>query len=398
MGPIFDYTLEERLCCLRDNIRHGECIECKEAQLCRLEARVSHYNYGKRKREVPANGKEIFFDVEEPEFYPFGKKHKYTDNGDSQSALEEKRLVGLIDSDQSKAWESEHQSSSASKPESKRTISTEITTDTGQADALSKYKSRRHDSKNKRQRIHSVKTSDDAYKTTILDVDLSTLNAQKSCLMEPKSTTQTVVQVAVAAKIKETPLSVSSSDEPSTVDESKEDPKTDISLNECVTKDAMQQDAPIIEQNISESSGKALDEPFKADQPTTQASSDFNKPESKEIFGASTLQKLNFSMPVGNPLFAPKAIDASQFCVDNKPSTFVFGAQSTAPPTPPVQFTPTISPMPNPINQPQVPQFNIPGFADAQLMPPVAPGTNTFAVNAFPRAKRGGLRYRGGRR
>lgn len=249
----------------------------------------------------------------------------------------------------------------------------------------------------KKQRISSdTQRSVYDYATRITDVDLATLKAHKECVTEPEADEQVESTHAGESQPAE-------SSNANTVDVPKEGEQLEAPVPVIVPAEAVSNpEEPIHEQVETSAPAVVASEPVAspiADGASKEHSpSEPEKTDSRQIFGSSTLEKLSFSMPVGNPLFAPKAFDASQFSIPKAPPTFVFGAQ-------PVQNVDTVAPPQ--LQQPQAPlfasmpppgpQFNIPGFTNVQLGQPTMNGPNTFAANAFPRPKRGMSRLRGRR-
>ncbi|GFE54086.1 hypothetical protein BaOVIS_014900 [Babesia ovis] len=420
MPSPFNFTLEERLSNIQEAIRHGDCLECKQAQVSRLEARAFHYNNRKRALEAQLDGTVVFHDAKEPEYYPFGSWFHVINK---QNATE-KHHVGInrtfeplsvgddlgecattTDAEFNRLKAGAHLCK-LHHTVSKRTHDEGNTSSEAQTDALSAFQEKlRESTKGKRRRVVTDKLHMDAYTSSILDVDLSTLKAQKGCLLKPKAVVPLLdpviesnpkIDTPSTLPLMESPEKNVSKTETLDIQETTEQAKADESTQE------VQREAPSFEKETVESVvTKAPSEaPVPIVQEPVSVPSEPPKAESSDIFGASTLQKLNFSMPVGNPLFAPKAIDASQFSIDRAPPMFVFGAQPSGQASQPLQFHTPAPPPPVQVTiaPPQVPQFNIPGFGDAQLAPQAATATNTFAATPFPKAKRGGLRSRGGRR
>ncbi|ORM39553.1 Ubiquitin receptor RAD23b [Babesia sp. Xinjiang] len=377
---------------------HSDCKECKEAQLSRLETRARLFSRGKRALETHGDDADGFYDAREPEYYPFGRKHHHTLRLDSEQTQTIGKLGECIIADDAECnWlKCFGNSLTDPRPATKRTISNDESPSQPKVDDLTAFQPQSLlSSRRKKRRVEPANTTVDGSSEGLLDVDLSTLKAHKSCLLKPKTVVPPPEPV-----VEEAPTSVEPAaapvDEPPSKDEVPHVEVTgDTEVKQIVEVPQKTTDIKesVIEINAPETPSEA---PPRVEQAPVTVHTEPRPVETGNIFGASTLEKLNFSMPVGNPLFAPKAIDASQFSLDKAPPTFVFGAQPTTQVTravhPPMPVAPVPMAMP-----PPVAQFNIPGFADAQLAQPAMAATNTFAANAFPKARRGGLRPRSAR-
>ncbi|GIX63009.1 ubiquitin receptor RAD23b [Babesia caballi] len=410
MRPLFDYVLEERFFRIRDTICHHGCQECKDAQLQRLEARASHFNRSKRLHESDAAV--TFHDVDESEYYPFGRKHHHslhTTSTQQSSAGERRERVAIIDI--------------VASPQGSHKPTTVVNRLLSQRadDDLTSFKSQLSEHQHPKRRRITSRTSNRDYTTTIADVDLSTLKSHKSCLLqpkvndradEPKSSEPVAAEASpvtsIGATEAEVPVAVPAPDLQQVEPPAPSDKETSPSQE---TPEAVEADVGTEKPhnqpeedptpNVAATTPTDIVIPTPTPTPAPQDPPEPPKAKSGSIFGASIFESLNFSMPAGNPLFAPKAVDASHFSLPKSAPTFVFGGQSSQIGQPAPQIAPPkpMLPPPAPVAlPPPVPQFNIPGFSDAKLTQPDANTPNTFAINAFPKAKRGGIRYRGGRR
>ncbi|GBE60494.1 hypothetical protein, conserved [Babesia ovata] len=398
MQHLFDYSLEERFEDMTDAIRHGNCEECKRSKIRRLEARVSAFIRDKRECDAKRNECTRVCDTSALENYPFGRKHR-----------QDVRLEFV----QTSADADKTQSSNADEAVDfdriahGRHFNVEAYVSKLGSDDLRLFKSQLSDiSRKKKRRITSTTNADD-FATSISDVDLSTLKAHKRCSRKPSVRADEVQprqdkhrKIAKALSTSEVKAPVEKEALGNKAPDSAvqpPQPEPTPSVETPVTTKGSEPGATGILSDVTQAS-----EPVPST-PLPPPPKDLRKAESTEIFGASTLEKLNFSMPVGNPLFAPKAVDAAQFSVPKAPPMFVFGVQSSQPldsgapfaaaPPPPVQTPHAPLAMP-----PPVPQFNIPGFSAVQLDQQASSVPNAFAATSFPKAKRGGMRYRGGRR
>ncbi|CDR94345.1 hypothetical protein, conserved [Babesia bigemina] len=398
MQHLFDYSLEQRFADITDAIRHGNCEECKRSKIRRLEARVSKFICAKRECDAKMNDGYGVCDSVALESYPFGRKHRQNVRLESMKNSEDVDKIQGSGATEAVGYD---------RISNKRQFDVATYVSKLGRDDLRLFKSQLSESSRKKKRRITPMASADEFATP--DVDLSTLRAHKRCSRKPsvrvdevkprtdkhrKSVKALNTSEVEAQVVKKTLHKLDNKAADSAVKLPPSEPTTSVETS--VTTKANESGATGIVFDVTQATAPVPNTPLPPPSPTKDA----RKVDSTDIFGASTLEKLNFSMPVGNPLFAPKAIDASQFSVPKAPPMFVFGVQpsqmsdSSAPlapaPQPPIQTAQAPLAMP-----PPVAQFNIPGFSAVQLDNQAASVPNAFAATSFPKAKRGGMRYRG---
>ncbi|KAK1443549.1 hypothetical protein BgAZ_204250 [Babesia gibsoni] len=445
MQSAYDRVLEEKISNLTEYIRHEDCKVCKNARTKRLESRVTLFIRGKRRLQEDGCSTEAYYDAVEGEFYPFGMRHHHN----IHHAIRPKTLADTPQNVNKRSHQPSH--TATSKAEDLIRKYREQLKD----DEIGRMQEQLKKRKAKKRKVVPSATNQSFYEYTLnrFGADMATLRAHID-LESSDSDAPILIESGVREKKgKQKPRTASAGPRTRStkaVREEKQDDDSDDDVQVVKVKlrvkvatekddtkaaakpkvsetDESDEEDPEIPKVPELLLPKATDltlavskipQPVEPGQPPATvagagvtpaaAGNAFQAPAQSEkkgdekisIFEDSTLQKLNFSMPAGNPLFAPTAIDTAQFSLPKAPPVFVFGAQTPQAPAPavqPLQPPPTQMLMPPPVMQQPVPQFNIPGFTGPQVAQPMSNAPNTFAANAFPKAKRGTPRYRGGR-